>query len=164
MSKLISFLTLLAVMSSYSMVAQRVQSQAVFEYQNGYWVLEIKAPNQLALQELEGAYPLKEPSKMSVSEYHALYQSHLLNSIFISLDSVDLPMNLVAIELNSAKANGKFISTRMDHPGNEFSVRINSFSEITDHSTQLTIKNGAVIKKATLTKENDFSVELSLID
>ena len=144
--------------------AQSVETKASLDFQNGYWVLEIKAPNQLALQTMEAAYPEKNVAEMEVTAFHALYSNYLSHSFELRIDSVPIPMNLVGIELNSAKANGKFISTRFAEPAAEIWVQIESFREIEPRTTFLTIRVNDKPIKATLNLENAYQVNVSLID
>ncbi|GAB5538693.1 MAG: hypothetical protein Salg2KO_07960 [Salibacteraceae bacterium] len=130
---------LIALSNTYGFGQEPSTSTLKCEYLNGYWVLSIKAQNSMASSTLKAADPALDLSELGVRGYHDLYKSYLSEHLTLVIDGDTLPLNFVALEMNSAKANGQFISERLSAPGTIIGVKSDAFSILGKHSTKLNV-------------------------
>ncbi len=160
-----SLLILLALIFGANVsLGQKGQSESTlkFEFLNGYWLATVKAQNGMASETYKLKYSSKEFSHLEVSEFHAYYKDYLLDRISISVDSIPHPLNNVSLEINSAKANGQFISSRRETAGSILHVKSNAFEELGNHKTKLIIVVEDQKHVAWLTTDNNYSAIVKL--
>ena len=155
---------LVLVLEANVSLGQKGQSVSTLklEFLNGYWLATVKAQNGMASETFKLKYSSEKFSHLDVYEFHAYYKNYLLDRISIRVDSVPHPLNNVFLEINSARANGQFISTRRESAGSNLHIKSNAFEELGNHKTKLIIVVEDQKHISWLTTDNNYSAIVKL--
>jgi hypothetical protein len=111
---------------------------------------------------LDTRYPNKGVKFLEMNAYRELYREYLTNSLVFMIDSHPVELKNVKVVMNSAKADGQFISPRFETSGNVIYIECNAYGDLPDHRTFLTVKNGTWMQRDTLNSSNDFGIQFTV--